>query len=673
MSSAIAAAKSIKSMSKVCLSARSLKSLSSIRSLGTAAERLDSPSTNGDHSENSFSYNYQNRSDFQQNSSPTSGYGMHPVGPNGNSSGYGGQDTGRLESDSNEFGYSSIGGCREGYGGAYQNRVAGDRGDSHGFWAHDSNRLQQSPGAVRVMNSAGFEQNHSGVSTERFRSGFEQTAVNLTGYQSGVPAGCFQNRFQQSVNNAGGNYLQNVSGPQADIGQNMWNSGNFQSVNQQRTHSEQNQMNQDNSQSGLISPQAVYHSQVKEGSFGTSESTGHVGSIEEFDVLCREGKVKEAMEVLTLLEKKGIPVDMPRYVQLMQLCGDNKATQEAKAVHEHIMRCLSPVSVYIHNQILQMYLNCGAVDEAFSIFDKMVERNLTTWDNMITGLANNGLGEEAIDIFMRFKEAGFKPDGQMFIAVFSACGVVGDAYEGMLHFKSMAKDYGIIPSMEHYASAVDMLGRIGHLDEALEFIEKMPFQPGVEVWETLMNLCRIHGERELGDRCAELIGELDSLHLNEQSRSGLVPVDTLEMAKEEEKKKAAKKNLLEARSTVHEYRAGDTSHPETDRIYAQLRGLRSLMKEAGYVPETRFVLHDIDQESKEDALLAHSERLAVSYGLLSSPARSPIRVIKNLRVCGDCHNALKIMSKIVGREFIMRDAKRFHHFKDGVCSCRDYW
>ncbi|CAL2250827.1 unnamed protein product [Prunus armeniaca] len=87
------------------------------------------------------------------------------------------------------------------------------------------------------------------------------------------------------------------------------------------------------------------------------------------------------------------------------------------------------------------------------------------------------------------------------------------------------------------------------------------------------------------------------------------------------------------------------------------------MQEAGYIPETRFVLHDIDQEGKEDALLARSERLAVAYALLSSPARSSIRVIKNLRVCGDCHNALKIISKIAGRELIMRDAKRFHHFK----------
>ncbi|KAI7988922.1 Pentatricopeptide repeat-containing protein [Camellia lanceoleosa] len=101
--------------------------------------------------------------------------------------------------------------------------------------------------------------------------------------------------------------------------------------------------------------------------------------------------------------------------------------------------------------------------------------------------------------------------------------------------------------------------------------------------------------------------------------------------------------------------------------------MREQMKEAGYVPETRFVLHDIDQEGKEEALLAHSERLAVAYGFLTTPARAQIRIIKNLRVCGDCHSALKIISKLVGRELIIRDAKRFHHFKDGLCSCRDYW
>lgn len=404
-----------------------------------------------------------------------------------------------------------------------------------------------------------------------------------------------------------------------------------------------------------------------------SNDSPYRGTLEELDSLCVEGKVKEAVEVLNLLEKLRTPVDLPRYLLLMRQCGETKSLTEAKIVHRHAIQHLSPLKVSSYNKILEMYLECGSVDDALSIFNNMPERNLTTWDTMITHLAKNGFAEDSIDLFTQFKNLGLAPDGHMFIGVLSACSMLGDIDEGMLHFESMSKDYGIVPSMAHFVSVVDMIGSIGHLDEAFEFIEKMPMEPSADIWETLMNLCRVHGNTGLGDRCAELVEQLDPSRLNDQSKAGLVPPKTSDLTKEGEKKKLASKNLLEVRSRVHEYRAGDTSHPENDKIYALLRGLKAQMKEAGYIPETKFVLHDIDQEGKEEALLAHSERLAVAYGLLSSSARSPIRVIKNLRVCGDCHTALKIISKLVGRELIIRDAKRFHHFKDGLCSCRDYW
>ncbi|KAF8009309.1 hypothetical protein BT93_J0343 [Corymbia citriodora subsp. variegata] len=549
---------------------------------------------------------------------------------------------------------------------------------------YPSRYAEQSPQNVNVDNSSGsvqgFERNPnvcygqrgnaSTVGASSHGEGYTQMRPDVSGSYSQSPSntqimGQHQENFGFNMGRMGSRFQngqQTVSPQNPGIGQYPQNF----SLGQHR-------VNSNDSIDSTASSQRPGDSWPGQALDGAAEGPSYIGSLEEFDGFCREGKVKEAVEVLKLLVSKGVAVDFPRYVQLMHQCGENKTLEEAKTVHEHVMRSMAPLNVFAFNRILEMYGRCGSMDDAFAVFDKMSERNLSTWDIMITWLAKNGLGEDAIDLFTQFKEAGLKPDGQMFIGVFSACAAEGDIYEGMLHLESMSKDYGIVPSMEHYVSAVDMLGRTGHLDEAMEFVEKMPLEPSVEIWETLMNLCRIHGHAELGDRCAELVEQLDPSRLNEQSRSGLVPVTASDIAKEEEKKKMAKKNLLEARSTVHEYRAGDTSHPETHRIYTQLRGLRGLMKEAGYVPETRFVLHDIDQESKEDALLAHSERLAVSYGLLSSPARSSIRVIKNLRVCGDCHNALKIMSKLVGREFIMRDAKRFHHIKDGVCSCRDYW
>eukprot|EP00268_Persea_americana_P038451 TRINITY_DN38024_c0_g1_i1.p1 TRINITY_DN38024_c0_g1~~TRINITY_DN38024_c0_g1_i1.p1 ORF type:complete len:853 (-),score=175.05 TRINITY_DN38024_c0_g1_i1:656-3214(-) len=403
------------------------------------------------------------------------------------------------------------------------------------------------------------------------------------------------------------------------------------------------------------------------------ESSGYKGTLDELDDFCKEGKAKEAVEVLNLIQNQGTVVDLQRYLRLLQVCGDAKSPEAAKTVHVHISRSMVRVEVKVNNRILEMYFKCGCVDDAYQLFEKMPERNMSSWDTMITGLANNGLGENAIDVFSQFKQVGLRPDARLFISVFLACSVLNAVDEGMLHFESMNKDYGIVPTMDHYVGVVDMLGKAGYLDEAMEFVEEMPFEPSADVWETLMNLCRLHGNIELGDRCAELVEHLDPSRLTEQSKEGLVPVKASDLEKEKEKKKLSGQKLLEVRTKVHEYRAGDTSHPEKDRIYAQLSNLRGQMREAGYVPDTKFVLHDIDQESKEEALLYHSERLAVSYGLISSPARSPIRIIKNLRICGDCHNALKIISKLVGREFIVRDAKRFHHFRDGLCSCGDYW
>lgn len=390
------------------------------------------------------------------------------------------------------------------------------------------------------------------------------------------------------------------------------------------------------------------------------------GTLEEFDTFCKEWDLEMAVKSMIKLGKKGIHIDLPRYLILIESCGKAKALEEAKAVHQHLITYVSPVKVNIFNQILEMYGKCGLMEDVLNTFNQMPERNLTSWDTMITWFARNGLGEEAIDTFTRFKEAGLKPDGQMFFGVFDACGVLGDVTEGMLHFESMRNIYGIIPSMSHYASIVHMFGSAGYLDGALEFIEKMDVEPHVDVWESLMNISRVQGNIELGDRCAQIVERLDPSHLSKESKAGLVPVKDSHFLK-----KVKKANPLE--HTKHEYRAGDRSHPENDKIYAILRGIKESLKEAGYIPETRFVLHDVDQEGKEEAIMAHSERLACTYALITSPARMPIRIIKNLRVCGDCHNAFKIISKLVGRQVIMRDAKRFHHFENGKCSCNDYW
>ncbi|KAG9144600.1 hypothetical protein Leryth_010814 [Lithospermum erythrorhizon] len=352
------------------------------------------------------------------------------------------------------------------------------------------------------------------------------------------------------------------------------------------------------------------------------------GTIDELDKFYQEGKLKEAVDVLGILEGQHISVDLPRYLLLFKACGEENALEQGKSIHKHLLRSGLHLEVKTHNKILEMYCSCGSLDDAFDVFDKMPMRNLTTWDTMISWLAKNGHGEEAVELFTQFKETGLRPDGAMFSGIFSACGMLGDTVEGLLHFESMKKDYSIVPSMEHYISVIDMLGTAGNLDEALEFIEKMPLEPSIEVWEVLMNLCRMHGNLELGDRCAELVEVLDPSRLDEQSRAGYLPLKPSDPAKDKEKKKSGQ-SFPEGRSRVHEYRAGDKSQPE---LYDLLRGMKQQLKEAGYIPEVKFVLHDIDQEGKEEALMAHSERLAVAQEMLKDSIISKTACVRAVTI-----------------------------------------
>ncbi|XP_071707833.1 pentatricopeptide repeat-containing protein At4g32450, mitochondrial-like [Rutidosis leptorrhynchoides] len=400
-------------------------------------------------------------------------------------------------------------------------------------------------------------------------------------------------------------------------------------------------------------------------------------TIEELDGFCKERKLKEAVEVLGLLEKNNVLVDLDRYMLLLNECGEAQALEEGRKVHESLVRSslLSSSSsmdddddddvLISNNKILEMYAKCGSVEDAYNVFDKTSQRDVTCWDKMITLFVRNGHGEDAINMFTDFKRIGLKPDSQMFFGVFSACSVVGDMKEGLLHFESMSKQYDIVPSLDHYKSVVDMLGSAGYLNEALQFIEeKMPIEPSVEIWETLMNNCRVHGNMELGDRCLELIELLDPARLDEETKAGLIPIKASDIiAKETEDKRS-----VQMRSKVgNQFSEGETCYEEDKKLlYDQLRCLKKPMIEAGYILGGTGLYPHLDQESKEEALFSHGERLALSLHLLTTPARSPVRILRKYKVCYDCHAAFKIISKIVGRLIIVHDSTKIHYFDDGA-------
>lgn len=246
----------------------------------------------------------------------------------------------------------------------------------------------------------------------------------------------------------------------------------------------------------------------------------------------------------------------------------------------------------------------------------------------------------------------------------------------------MHQEFGVSPKAEHYTCMIDLLGRAGRLAEAQALIRDMPMEPDATMWGALLGASRIHKNSKLGEKAAEKIFETEPENsgmyvlLSNMYASSKKWTDVGKLRKimqERGVKKVPGFSWIEVKNVVHSFSVGDSVHPEKEKIYAFLEELDMKMKKAGYLSATEMILHDVEEEEKEHLLKYHSEKLAVAFGILNVPPGRPLRVIKNLRVCQDCHNAIKHISAIENRLIILRDSNRFHHFNGGSCSCGDYW
>eukprot|EP01018_Ginkgo_biloba_P008638 Gb_28775 [translate_table: standard] len=396
----------------------------------------------------------------------------------------------------------------------------------------------------------------------------------------------------------------------------------------------------------------------------------------------QNGNFDEAMKLYREMQLKGVKPNEVTFPTILPACANLAALEHGKEIHEDIIKSGLDSDIFVGNALVDMYAKCGSIEEARNVFDKMPRQNVVSWTTMITGYAMHGCGKEALHLFEQMQHSGTKPNYVTFIGVLSACCHAGLMDDGWHYFGCMSRDYHIIPSVEHYSCMVDLLGRAGRLDEAQDFINKMPMKPDATLWGSLLAACRIHNYIAVGERVAKRLLDLDPqnaahyvLLSNIYAAAGRW--DEIEKVRKIMKDRKVKKmpgcSWIEVNNKMYTFFLGDRSHPQTPKIYAELERLLAQMKEAGYVPDTNFVLHDVEEEQKEHVLCYHSEKLAIAFGLLNTSCQTPIRIVKNLRVCVDCHSAIKFISKIVAREIVVRDAKRFHHFKDGGCSCGNYW
>ncbi|CAK9204512.1 unnamed protein product, partial [Sphagnum troendelagicum] len=394
----------------------------------------------------------------------------------------------------------------------------------------------------------------------------------------------------------------------------------------------------------------------------------------------RSGAGRKALELFQQMQHE--KPDYVTFMGILSACASVAALEEGRHIHKQIIRSSCESNVCVGTSLIDMYSKCGSIEDAWSVFNKMATRNVATWNAMLGGYAMHGHGKDALEHFEQMCLEGVEPDRVSFLVLLSACSHAGLLDEGLCYFESMGPVYSIPATLELYACMVDLLGRAGHLHEAEDLVKAMSCEPDIYVWVALLGACRVHGEVEMGERIAKQV-----LELNPGDAAGYVLLSNIYAAagkwdlraniQRQRLRMGVKKDpgqtWIEVNSEVHTFTADDQNHPQISEIHAELKKLSRQMNDVGYVPNTKFVLRDVEEEEKVTRLWHHSEKLAIAFGLISTPPGTPLRIFKNLRVCGDCHTATKFISKLVGRAIIVRDANRFHHFENGLCSCRDYW
>uniref|UniRef100_A0A1D1ZLU0 Pentatricopeptide repeat-containing protein At4g14820 n=1 Tax=Anthurium amnicola TaxID=1678845 RepID=A0A1D1ZLU0_9ARAE len=391
----------------------------------------------------------------------------------------------------------------------------------------------------------------------------------------------------------------------------------------------------------------------------------------------------KALVLFNEMRAHDIRPDRITMLSVISACADLGALDKARWIHAFVDQNGFRDVTSVNNALIDMYSKCGSQARACRVFEEMPLRNVISWTSMINGYAMHGDGGSALKMFDKMKDEGIEPNDVTFIGLLYACAHSGLVDDGRRIFTSMVDDHRINPKYEHYGCMVDLLGRAKLLHEAMDVIDKMPFEPNVIIWGSLLGSCRVHGDLKLGELAAKRIIELDPDHdgayvllSNIYAKAGRWQ-DIVEVRKLMKYRGVLKErgcSWTESNGEVHEFATADESHPKSSEIYAKLDQIVKELELSGYIPDIQSVLVDLDEEEKRRAILAHSEKLALSFKLIDNAGNgSCIRIAKNLRVCEDCHSFMKAFSRVFVKEIVLRDRTRFHHFKDGTCSCKDFW
>ncbi|XP_027351380.1 putative pentatricopeptide repeat-containing protein At3g23330 [Abrus precatorius] len=394
------------------------------------------------------------------------------------------------------------------------------------------------------------------------------------------------------------------------------------------------------------------------------------------------GKYEDGLKTFRLMVRELVVVDIRTITTIISACANAGILEFGRQMHAYIQKIGHRIDTYVGSSLIDMYSKSGSLDDAWVIFRQINEPNVVLWTSMISGCALHGQGRKAISLFEEMLNQGVIPNEVTFVGVLNACSHVGLLEEGCKYFRMMKDAYCINPGVEHCTSMVDLYGRAGHLIETKNFIFENGISHLTSVWKSFLSSCRLHKNVEMGKWVSEMLLQvapsdpgayilLSNMYASNCRWDEAARVRNL--MHQRGVKKQPGQSWIQLKDQIHTFVMGDRSHPQDREIYSYLNTLIGRLKEIGYSLDAKLVMQDVEEEQGEVFISHHSEKLAVVFGIIHTATRTPIRIMKNLRICTDCHNFIKYASQLLEREIIVRDIHRFHHFKHGSCTCEDYW
>ncbi|KAI3857566.1 hypothetical protein MKW98_028830 [Papaver atlanticum] len=430
-----------------------------------------------------------------------------------------------------------------------------------------------------------------------------------------------------------------------------------------------------NFQSGFIDEATRIFKEIKEKD-GVCWTTMIVG-------YAQNNREEDAWMLFSEMLSENVKPDKYTISSVVRVCARLASLVHGKVIHSKAIRNGIESDLLVSSALIDMYSKCGETLDARKVFQAMAVRNVVSWNAMIMGYAQNGQDQEALELYQNMLQEKLKPDNITLVGVLSACSRSGSVELGKKYFSSISELHGMKPTLDHYSCMINLLGRPGRMDEAVDLINSLPEEPNYLIWSTLLSVARVNGDIERAEMAAKHLSELDPLETgpyiilsNMYASAGRWEKVALvrSLMKDKKIRKAPAYSWIQIDYKVHKFVSDDRTHSQNEKIYRKLDSLMKEIQKAGYVPDTHLALHDVGEDEKVESISYHSEKLALAYGLISKPQdRMPIRILKNLRVCKDCHMFMKFVSKLLEQRIILRDTNLFHHFVDGECSCKDYW